>query len=134
MADNLDGDSNEQKVEHERKEEKRAENVRNVVIRFERFAIAGNAGGTIAVLSFIGTSIGSGAETIPASSFWVLVIFVFGLIVAAIVRFLDVLGAVKVLAESPGLDTAVGLGLVVPLICALVGITSGLVIIYGLTG
>lgn len=62
-----------------------------------RFGILGNAGGTVATLGLIGTSIGASAKgTYPVDAFYVLCLFVFGLVGGGIVRFAELYKAIDV--------------------------------------
>jgi len=68
--------------------QKRAQEELDIADRaLRRFGLFGNAGGTIATLSLIGSTIGSNSarsDGFPSAAFWVLIVFLAGLLFAAI--------------------------------------------------
>lgn len=68
---------------------------------FLRYCTFGNAGGAVATLSLIGTSIGSSANgTYPSDALEVLIVFLSGLGAAGVARFLSYIMAVRVAASA----------------------------------
>ncbi len=106
-----------------------------------RFIAAGNSGGVVAAISLIGTIYGSqNGGPIPQGAFWLLVVFLIGLL-AALGRLMfeaHMLERATIEGESQRLDRplpAVYRTLVWTSVIALVvGILGSLVSLYGLTG
>ena len=106
----------------------------------ERFVVAGLAGGLVATLGLSGTLIGLGIVPLPRIFFWLVVVFVAGLVFAYMGRcaravaedFGDPFRQPKPFHESIA-KLARMFFFVVSTLCAGFGITFGLVIFYYLT-
>lgn len=97
----------------------------------ERLLVAGNAGGVVATLSLIGTTLGSGA-TVPRPFFWVLVVFLFGLIISGVGRYLDFVMA-HTSHPSSILFYSRRVALMLSTLFVILGIALGLIELYLLT-
>ena len=62
----------------------------DATLRAERFLVGGNAGGVVATLSLIGTIVGRGTAAAPRAFFWVLIIFLTGLVATWLGRYISI--------------------------------------------
>lgn len=84
---------------HQRWLERRTTRLGAALDGVERFLVAANVGGVVASLSIVATAIGGGG--LPSRTFfWVLVVFIFGLLFAWVGRYLDVILAVDIRRAS----------------------------------
>lgn len=137
------------KARFRRKLERRADTasaeLEEITRTLRRFAVFSNSGGVVSILSFIGAMLGSsGLEEfeLPSSVFWILVTFLIGLLLMllellarkSLYSFIfDHGGSISVMGFSLRMAPA-GICLSLSLVAAIVGIVSGLILLYGFTG